>query len=157
MKTAGLLFLFTCLIVFGACAQQAEWKDFRFGPLEAVSSRDIILKTLGKPLREYRPQYECGFFSEDEQGKIYWVLDYGYASFVGNAAEGFVPEKIDLTRNITLQITYKGQKLEAGNNLLRHPGSADGLIRISLKGEDAVLLFTFKNGKPTEFEYWTPC
>lgn len=49
--------------------------DFKFSGLDFTSEKELILKTLGKA-GEKRVYHECGFFSEEEQGKAFFELNY---------------------------------------------------------------------------------
>lgn len=57
--------------------------DLKFSGLEFSSEKELIWETLGKVV-EKRVYYECGFHSEDEQGKAFYELNYSSITWIGN-------------------------------------------------------------------------
>src|SRR5690606_13427992 len=81
--------------------------------LDFSLKKEVILKKFGKPTRIFEPKYECGFFSEAEQGLKYFSLDYGNLRFTGNSKEGYQVEEIQFSPRQQYRITF-------GKNLISH-------------------------------------
>jgi hypothetical protein len=146
--------------------------DLRFSGLEFSSTKELIWETLGK-VEERRVFYECGFHSEDEQGKAFYELNYPSFTWIGNEAEGYTLNKLIFDSEAQIKLNYKNhvfsgktsqKELEDLFNQKSEPINVFGrdnenLQNISLwfeKSDDGCHFF-FKEGKLVEFGYWSPC
>lgn len=80
--------------------------DLKFSGLDFNSEKDLILKTLGK-VEEKRVYYEWGFFSENEQGKVFFELNYPSATWIGNDEEGYSLDKLVFDQKGQKTLNYK--------------------------------------------------
>lgn len=146
--------------------------DLKFSGLEFSSEKELIWETLGKVV-EKRVYYECGFHSEDEQGKAFYELNYPSITWIGNEAEGYTLRKLIFDSKAQIKLNYKSyvltgkstqKELEDLFNQKSEPINVFGrdnenLQNISLwfeKSDDGCHFF-FKEGKLIEFGYWSPC
>lgn len=143
--------------------------DLKFSGLDFNSEKELIWKTLGK-VEEKRVYYECGFFSEDEQGKAFFELNYPSATWIGNDKEGYSLDKLvfDQKGQITLNfknLVFSGKttqkELEDLFNqeleVLGRDNENLEWIGLPFENRDDACHFYFKDGKMAEFGYWTPC
>ena len=103
MKPALLIFL----IFFSAVNLPAQesphvkminisYKDFKINGTTFLANKDDIIKHFGKPESTFEPQYECGFLSEDVQGKKFYSLKYRHVQFTGSENDKYQLEKLIL-------------------------------------------------------------
>ena len=119
---------------------------------------------MGKPERIFEPKYECGFLSEDEQGRKFFTLEYPELKFTGNEADKYLIEEINFSANQEIQVMYNGQvifgnmaieKLSAVLGVDFESNSVGKLIHF--EGADDGFVFQFKDGKLIKVSYWSPC
>ena len=146
--------------------------DLKFSGLDFNSEKELIWKTLGK-VEEKRVYYECGFFSEDEQGKAFFELNYPSATWIGNDEEGYSLDKVVFDQKGQVTLNYKKlvfsgkttqKELEDLFNQESEPIVVSGRenenlewIGLPFENRDDACHFYFKDGKLAEFGYWTPC
>ena len=149
--------------------QSIDFDKINYKGLRYYSTKQEIIKKLGSPKRIYKPNYECGFLSVDEQGVEFYTLDYGSLKFTGNKNEKFILEEINFDENKLLFINYSNYKLNSKTtiadlinifgkeitNPLRKTKSVHFLIMHS--NSDDGIVFHIKNGKLVKMEYWSPC
>lgn len=122
----------------------------------------MILKEFGKPNRTFEPKYECGFFSEAEQGHKYFSLDYGNLKFTGNKKQGYQVEEIQFSSRQQNSITFAKNLLSYKTTIkefevifgIKVSGNETVLYN---KGADDGLICKFSRGRLTKMEYWSPC
>jgi len=107
MKNIILKFILIFFIQ-SSLGQNVDFDQIKFKGLNFYSSKKEIIKKLGKPVKIYEPNYECGFLSNDEQGIIYYTLEYKKVKFTGNKKEKFVLEEINFKndKKIFLRPSY---------------------------------------------------
>ncbi len=146
--------------------------DLKFNELNFQSEKAAIWEKFGvvEPKRVY---YECGFHSEDEQGKPFFELIYPNVTWIGNEEEGYILDKVIFETKGKTELHYKDWiftgtttqkeledlfKLEAGpiNVSGRENENLEWIGSNFEKGDDG-FHFYFKNGKLIEFGYWSPC
>ncbi|MEX8547471.1 MAG: hypothetical protein V5804_07700 [Mucilaginibacter sp.] len=148
-------------------------------------SKKAIIKVLGKPLQQFKPHYECGFFSDNEQrGEVYYTLQYKLLNWIGNNKQGYTMENLFISPNLNYIIKYKGKILSyqttqkefmklsgidtfdtniGGQNpsdLIKVIGNQNlktTSLDLQEKGDDDKYIFYFLNGKLCKIEYWSPC
>lgn len=144
--------------------------DLKFNGLAFNSGKKWIWKKLGK-VEEMRVYYECGFFSEDEQGKAFFELRYPDAIWIGNDTEGYSLDKLFFDTEGKTTLTYKDWAFsgKTSQKELEELFSKEATpVRISetkelewiglpFEDRDDGCHFYFEGGKLKEFEYWTPC
>jgi len=156
------LFLLASSLFGQVKSDSINYSLLKVNGLDFSLKKDLILKEFGKPNRTFEPKYECGFFSEAEQGRKYFSLDYGNLKFTGNKKQGYQIEEIQFSSRQQNRITFR-------KNLLYHLTTIKEFevifgIKVSgnetllySKGADDGLIFKFSNGRLTKMEYWSPC
>lgn len=169
---------FLLLIIFFHFNSSLEIKrsinpdDLKFSGLDFNSKKELIWKSLGE-VEEKRVYYECGFFSEDKQGKAFFEITYSYATWIGNDGEGYILDKLDFDPKGQLTLNYKDlvfsgkttqKELE---DLFNQPAKPIKIserenenlewIGLPFEKSDDACHFYFKDGKLVEFGYWSPC
>jgi hypothetical protein len=143
----------------GAAINQA---DLKINGLSFLSGKKEILKTFGEPLKTFRPKYECGFISEDEQGAKYYTLDYGSFRFTGNESEGYLLENAVMSADTKISITYQGHSI-SGRTTLQELEQLFGAeltrseVKVFFKDADDALVFSIAGEKLIRVMYWSPC
>ncbi|WP_288369315.1 hypothetical protein [uncultured Algoriphagus sp.] len=126
------------------------------------------------PTQKTDTDYECGFHSNEEQGKTYYQLIYPQITWIGNAEEGYISELVlfDLAGKIKWayyqEVEFSGKSTQS--EVERFFGKQAEPIKIygrddknlfSLGGRftdaDDGFFFLFKEEKLIEFHYWSPC
>lgn len=146
--------------------------DLKFSGLDFNSEKGLIWKTLGK-VEEKRVYYECGFFSEDWQGKAFFELNYPSVTWIGNDEEGYSLDKVVFDQKGQVTLTYKNlvfsgkttqKDLEHLFGEKSEPIVVSGRenenlewIGLPFENRDDACHFYFIDGKLVEFGYWTPC
>jgi hypothetical protein len=146
--------------------------DLKFNGLNFNSEKELIWKTLGK-VGEKRFYHECGFFSEDERGKVFFELNYPSATWIGNEEEGYSLDIVVFDQKGQVTLNYKnlvfsgkttqkefenlfGEKSEPIIVSGRENENLEW-IGLPLENRDDACYFYFIKGKLIEFGYWTPC
>lgn len=126
------------------------------------------------PTQRSDTDYECGFHSNEEQGKTYYELIYPSITWIGNAEEGYIAELVLFDPEGEIKWTYYQEVEFSGkssqNEVEHYFGKLAEPIQIygrddenlfSLGGRftdaDDGFFFLFKEGKLIEFHYWSPC
>ncbi len=150
-------------------AQKLDFDKIKFNDLGFYSSKNQIIEKLGIPKKEYIVNYECGDFSTEEQGEIYYSLDYGSIRFTGNENVKYVIEIIDFKNDKSLILYYQKHKLTSEttlNELLNIFGKeiiqqledkSNGTFIIQHPEYDNGIRIEIKKGKLIRLEYWSPC
>ena len=151
---------------------QIDFSKLRLNQLAFTSSRQQVQQRLGQPRAVVVPNYECGWYSSQEQGQKFYELRYPRVRFIGNSKEGYVIEYVYFSaKGPTL--TYGGQPLSERTtvaDLQRLFGQGthaekiktaempqgQEAVSVSSKHDDAAI-FWFSHGRLVKFEYWTPC
>jgi hypothetical protein len=166
--------VFMLLVSIATCYGQENSIDifkFRLDGLEYYSNKEAIIKKLGQPKRIVEPDYECGFYSEREQGNKYYKLHYGQIIFIGNEKEQYAIETMEFSPDGGKTLTYGQWKLSGktttkdfvrifGKSVLDKPLKYnDGEIGTTLfhKGADVGIMFFFKSGYLVRIAHYSPC
>lgn len=165
MKKALINILFFILTSNIASANRIEkfYKDLKIDGLSFLANKRSILKTFGRPEKEFKPKYECGFLSEAEQNQPFTSLKYKLITWTGTEREGYILEQLKLTLDLKNRISYKGHIISSQTTQVEFT-KLSGLkpdktnsISISYPRSDDRYIFHFSNGKLREIEYWSPC
>ena len=119
---------------------------------------------LGIPDSIKEPKYECGFHSEEEQGKKFYQYYYGSMNFILSDSEADI-EKIffDDSQELLLNEFPINNKTEF-DEIVKQLN-----IKVSIRSDKTLLTFypkggydehyylKFENEKLIIFEIWTPC
>ena len=183
-----LLFLTTGLIISlfsSVCAQKAAKNndDLKIDGIGFSSDKKTVLKAFGKPIKQFAPHYECGFLSDD-QGEIFYTLQYKSLKWTGNTKHGYQLEALLLQPGAVYQVSYHGQNLSrqttikefialtgvhttrietgVGNpedliKFFKDPNLKTTSIELQDKGADDKYIFYFFHGRLCKIEYWSPC
>ena len=90
----GLVFLLLLLLYSDPGLQKSiDPGHLSFEGIPFHAEKALILKTLGQTTKE-QVFYECGFFSEDVQGKAFFELRYPDAIWIGNDTDGYSLDKL---------------------------------------------------------------
>jgi len=183
-------FLFTLLILLnfsGLCLAQKETANvlgkLSVNGINFTADRQAILKAFGKPVKQFKPHYECGFLSSDEQGEIFYTLDYRLMKWTGNKKSGYIMEDLLITPEMKYIVHYKDKKLSSETtqdefmrltgvtDFRKNTGKENPEDLIKAKGNpklqttsidlqensDDKYIFYFLKGKLCKIEYWSPC
>ncbi len=126
------------------------------------ASKDSVIARFGKPKREYRPQYECGFLSESEQKTKYYTLEYTHFYLTGNEKEDYLFDEITLGPSLSNIITVKGVQVSHRTKILELEkilgvkSNQFGII-LYFKNADDGISFSFENGLLKTISYRSPC
>ncbi|WP_062616235.1 hypothetical protein [Flammeovirga sp. SJP92] len=170
MKFRLIIILLIC--VSSSSFGQVKAFDFSkltFKGLEFRLSKDLVIKTFG--LGEIiDPQYECGFYANDQQGAPFYQMSFNSFNYIGSDSEKFILENVYFNLDSGLSIQYdrwtlNGQTTKADlveifgdyvkTYFANNPEVNDILI-YDANGDDGVI-FTFKENRLISFRYWSPC
>jgi hypothetical protein len=151
-------------------ANDFDLKDIKFRGLEFSTSKERIIQLFGQAKR-VEPNYECGFFTNDQEGGPFYQLVYSGFNFIGSDKEKrFYLENVEFDTEGSVKLEYLekeltgktsqsefikifGEKVKA--NFVKQ-GEHDTCLLYS-KGSDDGAIFFFKDGLLVKFSYWTPC
>lgn len=146
-----------------------DLNKIHFKGLGYTLSKEKIVAKFGKPAIKY-PEYECGFYTDDQPGGPYYQLVYEGFNYIGSDKERFILENVQLDPAGTIRLVYAGKELsgrttkaqfaaifgKAVKEQIRKNPNQDSILLFS-KGSDDGVVFHFKGGKLVKFEYWSPC
>lgn len=168
MKLSILVFL-TLTIQLAGRAQEFNLNKIRFKSFGMMVEKATIMEAFGIPKIQY-PEYECGFYSNDQPGAPFYQLVYEDFNYIGRDNERFLLEEVRFDRagSITMVydgVTISGKTTESAFATLigdhrkeRFVKQQDHTVVLLLSQDsDDGACFTFKNGKLVKFEYWSPC
>ena len=164
--TLALLFITSVSI-----GQQLDFdlKNITFRGLEFSTTKQEIINNFGET-QKIETKYECGFFSNDQEGGPYYQLSYGHFNYIGSDKERFYLEHVKFDAKGETKVLYLNNELtgqttqeefirifgdKARDHFEKHP--KENSVLLFSKGSDDGAIFTFKNGRLEKFEYWTPC
>ena len=98
-------------------AQSIDFQLLRLGELNFYSTKSQIISQLGEPDNIYEPNYECGFLSEEEQGRKYYTLEYLGLTWTGNDAEKYLLEKLDFSKDEKLKLNYDQDEISSHSSV----------------------------------------
>ena len=164
-----ILFLLTAIISRG---QESDFdlKNIQFKGLEFSATKKAIINSFGEGKRS-ETNYECGFFTNDQEAGPYYQLVYSNFNYIGSDKEKFFYlQNVDFDAKGTIKVKYLEKELtgktteeefvkmfgeEVKSNFVKH-GDHNTFLLYSKGSEDGAV-FYFKNGRLFKFEYWTPC
>jgi hypothetical protein len=155
-----IISLFTILIF--AQDKTVSYQDFKIDGLYFIANKEDIIKKFGKPIKIFRPNYECGFFSDNEQSDgPYYSLQYAYLKFTGNKLD-YQLEEVLFSQKMKNKITYKNQVLSYKTTKKEFEKIFgvkldENEIILRYRNADDALLFSFINGFLAKIDYWSPC
>jgi hypothetical protein len=170
MKNATI-WLWIQLISACVFGQSAEFnlREIKFNGLGFSEKKDVIIKTLGKG-KIAQPEYECGFYSNDQPGGPFYQIIYPGFNYIGSDKERFILEIVSFDPKGEVKMKCGDEELSGlttRSNFIKifgeyarkyfeeHPD--DDSILLHSKGSDDGGTFIFKNGKLVRFRYWSPC
>lgn len=126
------------------------------------------------PTKRTDTDYECGFHSNQEQGKSYYQLIYDQVTWIGNAEEGFIPELVlfdsagEMKWTYFQEVEFSGKSTQSdverffekqAEPIKFHGRDEADLFSLGGRFTDADdgFFFLFKEEKLIEFHYWSPC
>jgi hypothetical protein len=140
------------------------------------TSKATILKTFGKPIKQFKPQYECGFLSAEEQGEIFYSLQYKGVKWTGNKKSKYVMEELFFTKGPKYVVVLSGKKLSGQTSLSdfiklsgvkqdaihtitpnQYPDRVTTYVDFYQNNSDDKFIFNFIDDKLYSIEYWSPC
>ncbi|MCB0844998.1 MAG: hypothetical protein KDE26_17230 [Bacteroidetes bacterium] len=162
MKHLPIIIFF--FLIKTSFAQQINPNLITLNGLPFFSTQSQILEKMGPPAKIFEPKYECGFLSEEEQGRKFFTLKYPGLPFTGNETDKYLIEEIDFSANSEIQLMYNGQAIFANMTIEKlsavfgvdfEPNSVEKLIYFE-RADDG-FVFQFKDGKLIKISYWSPC
>ena len=144
--------------------------SIKFRGVEFNPTKEQIIKAFGQP-KWVETNYECGAFTNDQPGGPFHQLVYTGFNYIGGVKEDDLAlENVSFDRSGQIKMKYREIELSArtskedivkifGNKAKEHFEAYpdDDAILLYSKDSDDGAIFTFKNGKLSKFEYWTPC
>jgi len=148
-------------------------EDLKYKGVSFTTNEKIIIETLGKPDSIKYPQYNCGGFSNEWQGKEYVQYYYESLNYIGEGG-WFIIEKVNFEINDSIFLTYFDnyfnsktgikliEKLFPKSYINRYvENNGDNLyenvyLLPQLISDDNIIL-CFKNGLLISITYFTPC
>ncbi|MFC3417723.1 hypothetical protein [Algoriphagus hitonicola] len=127
------------------------------------------------PIKRSPTDYECGFHSNEEQGKTYYQFIYPQITWIGSAEDGrFLADRVIFDQEGQIKWVYfkeaefSGKSTQAeGEDFM---GKNAEPIQIYGREEEELFclggrfthsddgfFFLFKQGKLIELQYWSPC
>lgn len=146
-----------------------ELKNLKFKGLEFNTTKEKLIKVLGHG-KKVETNYECGFFTNDQDGGPYYQLVYSDFNYIGSDKGKFFLQNVQFDLDGKIKFYYQDIELsgmtnkdvfikifgkKAEENFTKHPDH-ETFFFYSKDSDDAAV-FTFKNGRLHKFEYWTPC
>ena len=167
-----LLTILPLLIGIISRAQSSDFdlKSIKFRELEFSTTKSAVIKSFGKGKR-VETNYECGFFTNDQEGGPYYQLVYSGFNYIGSdKGKFFYLQNVDFDGKGRVRMKYLEKELtgkttedefvkifgeKVKSNFVNHGDHNTFLLHS--KGSDDGGVFYFKNGLLFKFEYWTPC
>ena len=106
---------FSAISIASASAQVFDFEALTIDELKIFSDKEKIITVLGDPDRIYDPEYECGYFSTETQGKPSELLSFEKLGYIGTPGEEYVAERIPLDG--PFEIRYKDVVVNSKMNL----------------------------------------
>lgn len=146
-----------------------DFSILKFKGLDFSVPKETLISTLGQG-EINSPQYECGFYSNDQPGGPYYQIVFNSFNYIGSDSEKFILEHVHFDSDSSLSIQYgkwllngyttKADLFEIFGDYVKtyfanNPDNNDILI-FDKSGDDGVI-FTFKNERLIGFQYWSPC
>jgi len=129
------------------------------------STPEEMKKIMGQADSIVDPNYECGFFSSEEQGEKFHQHFYGNMNFIVSKEKAeleqinFVGGQQMMTIN-EIEINHTTRYSELAKRLALPKAKEVKTIKIICEprgGYDEHYTLTFENNLATAFEIWTPC
>jgi hypothetical protein len=83
-----ILLLIVCEIIYVDKPTEFDLKLISFKAVSFITTKEVIVKTFG-PGKRTEPNYECGFFSNDNDSGPYYQLTYDNFNYVGSDKDNF--------------------------------------------------------------------
>ena len=134
-----------------------------FRGIHLFISQKEMTAMMGTPDSIVRPMYECGFYSEDEQGSEFYQYFYGKLNFMvyeGKAELEFVEFEAGdqiILNEVVLTAGMSFDEMAASLGLEITENTAKTNLTIETIGLDEHYYLKFKDEKLHKFERWTPC
>lgn len=164
--------MFLLLVLTNTCVSQVriQFNKLSFNNLHFSTPKDSVLKVFGAPDSIVYPDYECGFYANDQPGSPYYQLHYKNLNYIGSDKENFKLENVYFDSLGVINIKYKniilsgkttkaefaaalGTKSSSLFDLYTDP---DAITILSANSDDGIT-FYFKANKLIRLEYWSPC
>jgi hypothetical protein len=178
------LLIFAFLGNFAKAQNTDNFGKLKINSIPFQASEQSVLKALGRPVKKFKPNYECGFLSEHEQSKPFYTLKYNLLTFTGNTKDGYTVDNLMIVPNSKYHITYKGKVLSSSTtqkefiilsgvklvnkcttlnipkDLLKQVRKKNPVFTTTYlsngNSEDKYICY-FCEGKLCNIEYWSPC
>ncbi|MET4081750.1 hypothetical protein ABIB40_001699 [Pedobacter sp. UYP30] len=142
-------------------ARTVYYKDFRVDGLCFRTNKQDLLKKFGKPIKVFKPNYECGFLSDSQPGGTHYSMQYSYITFTGNTLN-YQLEEVLFNPKMKHKITYKNLLLSYKTTIKEFERMfavkvTENKISIFYKNSDDALVFSFAGGLLSKITYWSPC
>jgi hypothetical protein len=146
-----------------------DLRNVKFKGIEFSATREKIINAFGQGKR-VETNYECGFFTNDQERGPYYQLVYVDFDYIGSDKDKFFLQHVTFDTKGEIKIDYRDKELsgqttkddfvkifgdKVSEYFEKYPDKSS--ILIYSKGSDDGAIFTFKDNKLSKFEYWTPC
>ncbi|MBD8487876.1 hypothetical protein IFO69_03845 [Echinicola sp. CAU 1574] len=148
MKKEISLLLLLMLFATSAFSQQKDKVLITLNGVNAFASKTEILQQFGEPIAITKPDYECGFLSSDEQGEVFYSLEYDGFTWTGNGKRDYVLEELKIGKVDSLLIKFQGELVSqntSSEKLLEIVGNLEVSVDKSKGGRNEWFKSTLKN------------
>ncbi|WP_200975937.1 hypothetical protein [Echinicola sp. 20G] len=146
-KGISLLILFM-LFATSAFLQQKDKDLITLNGVNAFTSKTEILQQFGGPIAITKPDYECGFLSSDEQGEVFYSLEYDGFKWTGTEKRDYVLEELKIEKVDSLLIKFQSELVSqntSSTKFLEIAGDLEVSVDKSKGGVNAWFKSTLKN------------
>jgi len=164
--------LISLIILFSSIFAEAEdfnWNYLKHDGLDISKPKSDLVGKYGE-VKKVFPDYECGFYADDQSGAPYYQFKYPFFTYIGSDKESFILEEFNFSKNNLSNLSYKGKELSSSLNkyefsdifgemavkyFQKYP-SENSIRFFSMTSDDAAT-FRFVNGALASYSYWSPC
>lgn len=141
----------------------------KFKGINFSVEKEEVIAAFGKP-KIYVPEYECGFYSNFEEGGPYYQLVYDSFNYIGSDQEKFILEEVQFDKKGDITIFYGDQVISGlttkeefiqifgdyAKKYFRNYPDKNMIVIFSEKNDDGGT-FIFEGNKLIKFQYFSSC
>lgn len=141
----------------------------KFRGMNFSADKEEIIAAFGEP-EINDPEYECGFYSNDQPGGPYYQLVYDGFNYIGSDQEKFILEEVQFDKKGDVKIYYGNQVISGlttkeefiqifgdyARKYFQNYPDKNGIVIFSSKNDDGGT-FIFEGNRLIKFEYFSPC
>ena len=166
-----LAFLVPFILLFNLKGQDTTFDLdlIKFRGINFTADKEEVIAAFGNP-KIIEPEYECGFYSNDQPGGPYYQLVYDSFNYIGSDQEKFILEEVHFDKKGEITISYGDQVISGrttkeefikifgdyAKKYFQNYPDKDMIVIFSEKDDDGGT-FIFEENKLIKFEYFSPC